>query len=793
MANAEVEDGQPPTDFLKLTPSMFGISVESFTPVSSNQKEKSRLAQIKARRRSSIGVRGSPETNTLIRFIAQQKMKNVSQQQTPTGSPFLPRVASTLKQKMAAFQSLMDVEENNLCERIPKEDNSDGCVETGTFLADMGKENHPPVTSPAPSKRRRVGSQEVCEVEISESRPPALHLNLTELKGEDEPSPPAATSVEEATASLVSPPPFDVQDDIAEDQSSGQQKKPLIASQPQPSCLNRVQFTPSQPQMKPTGEEVKKKRVHFGDPLPPEFFDKNLPPSTPLQKGGTPARAQTPGGDLKLRSLLKTPQRNELSTPVVGQEFGSPVDVGASPKLSMPRNRRMKSLGDDPEMEDGKIFFSSMEELDSVFMTEAEYMRDPQKDLNAAFQEETLSPLPTVTETRLNPTAQTDDLNVSEPLPKMEELPQVCPEAQTGARTSNRKRTSSAALESTSEAPARSRGQKRKLSDAEPVKRSTRSAAKSAAGKMKASTTARHWRKEVNRSLYSDREYASKLPTLSPITESLSFITGSPSAEQSPAAAGPDEDPGVTQELGRSRDNSNVNCVASEDDAQVPEDSPEDSPASTNSGAEGAGEEGSESNVVESQSSVCGLNEGLKTGDDQTELSATVLADVLLSSEAVTVPEGGPHVPDSDEPQCPDAPTEARLPVSKGQTKRKPGRRRRSSVRVSEALNDAEEEETPSSQSLGCDSKDGSQEPSVTLAPWQTQVDFESVFKPVATRGQRSVRRSLRNQHISDDGSSSGGGLAWLPHTSSKSSEEPRRRSRSRRPPAEAQESQQSS
>lgn len=45
--------------------------------------DKSRVAQLKARRRSSVGVRGSPETNSLIRFMAQQRIKSASSCQTP--------------------------------------------------------------------------------------------------------------------------------------------------------------------------------------------------------------------------------------------------------------------------------------------------------------------------------------------------------------------------------------------------------------------------------------------------------------------------------------------------------------------------------------------------------------------------------------------------------------------------------------------------------------------------------------------------------------------------------------
>lgn len=74
------------------------------------------------------------------------------------------------------------------------------------------------------------------------------------------------------------------------------------------------------------------------------------------------------------------------------------------------------------------------------------------------------------------------------------------------------------------------------------------------------------------------------------------------------------------------------------------------------------------------------------------------------------------------------------------------------------------------------------------LAPWQDHFNFEDVFKPVVARGQRSVRRSLRNQSNPENGSG-GAGLAWLPHTSPDSAKETRRRTRGRRlsgaPPAQ--------
>lgn len=97
----------------------------------------------------------------------------------------------------------------------------------------------------------------------------------------------------------------------------------------------------------------KKKQVHFGEPLPPEFFDKNLPPSTPLQKGGTPARAPTPAGSLQLRSVLKTPQTSESNTPHHQLELYSPSEFGASPTLEISHKRRR--LSEEADGEDGKV------------------------------------------------------------------------------------------------------------------------------------------------------------------------------------------------------------------------------------------------------------------------------------------------------------------------------------------------------------------------------------------------------------------------------------------------------
>lgn len=91
---------------------------------------------------------------------------------------------------------------------------------------------------------------------------------------------------------------------------------------------------------------VKKKQVRFGGPLSPELFDKNLPPSTPLKKGGTPALPATPGGGLQPRSVLKTPQRSDSEDQL---ELLSLAGFGASPMFSMPRKHRVAQEREDGE------------------------------------------------------------------------------------------------------------------------------------------------------------------------------------------------------------------------------------------------------------------------------------------------------------------------------------------------------------------------------------------------------------------------------------------------------------
>ncbi|KAG7489035.1 hypothetical protein JOB18_003307 [Solea senegalensis] len=840
-------------NFCTLTPRQFGISVQSFTPAPpSNCKDKSRLAQIKARRRSSVGVRGSPETNSLIRFMAQQRMKTPTTQHTSEhvrNSPFLPRVPSTLRQKMASFQGLMDVEESEVCGLMPEQDNNTGeCIKTRDCLSDgSSKENHPPV-----KRRRCLAPLESAVVQIRKASAPVLQFKFKEQEEAEVPVPqvltprpmPPSETVKETQAVLISPPLHveselqpcspskNQQDGVFELQSLNRPPADDPASPPHPVSPFHITSLPSVLEMKPTGKDdstglsavKRKKKVHFGGPLSPELFDKNLPPSTPLQKGSTPARAPTPGGGLLLRSLLKTPQRSVAQTPQAQPDYSDHAEFGASPTLALPRNFRTRPVGEESEEAGEKIVFPSLEEIDSAQSNDSEYTWDSQPlNLNAAFNEESPSHIVTESESEPITASQVDVLGEPASLPEKEKQPEA-----TAVRSHTRRKKSEPGCESTSEAPADSSSRKRKRTqESEPVKRSTRSAAKMASGKMKKTTTAtRQWKKDVDRSLYGSREFASKNPSLSPITELLSLFSQSPATQPTPSISCT-EHTAPNAETHLSPENINNTEVtgdlaethalenASEDSAPSPDSNKRCSTGKGRklSGPRSRGRGRKNRKVGVSDCDWLSEEPGEQTGGTTPELcedqtSTNPLCHTALEQAAVDIELNDETRADArsthsdgklESPASPDS-----FPISGEELNSSSqqhaaehfGRNSANGQVVQEW--DEQVKDQPSheveekrqgdrtakqhdgnSRSGSC-SQEEERVFDEDLAPWQADFNFEDVFKPVATRGQRSVRRSLRNQS-SIVSSSGGAGLAWLPRTSPESSKGARRRTRGRR------------
>ncbi|XP_076126578.1 cell division cycle-associated protein 2 isoform X3 [Alosa pseudoharengus] len=464
-----------PLDFPHATPLQFGITTNSFS-VPSKLQDKSRVSQLKARRRSTIGVRGSPETNALIRYIAKQRM----QASSPTTEHLrlqssLPRT-QTLKQKMAAFQIVMeeDDEEGKLELMITpgKSDQKLECIGAGNTHSDkldslLGKENRvtPGYLSPAtppPSKRVYRGPLQECEGKI---------------RGATFSAPQEKVQV------------FDFQSIAHQDTTFHRQVQHMpfpVLSQQTKASLNRR----DEPGV---SSVTKKKRVRFGAPLSPEFFDKTLPPSTPLQKGGTPFRQPVSAGS-NLRPLLKTPQRNEAS--IQQPDFNSPGAADGSPTLSQTKVLQGTVSSDivfrDTEDEVPRLVLEENAEVELVTeLNSAGISEDASSDelrgsqahvVTSLFQAEPFLEEQTGAELKLvsSPQQQQEQQEQQQPPPPPSPPPLQHEEPQQDPATSS--------------SPARPRGRKRKQPSAEAAaaveseppserKRPSRTASTSASGK----------------------------------------------------------------------------------------------------------------------------------------------------------------------------------------------------------------------------------------------------------------------------------------------------------------------
>ncbi|XP_056602166.1 cell division cycle-associated protein 2 isoform X2 [Triplophysa dalaica] len=780
MEVAEAMDSRPPlaalslsqqnteadVDFSKLTPSQFGISTQSFLP-SSKIKDKSRLAQLKARRRSTIGVRGSPETNSLICFRAKQAAKTPPR--TPQlfqGSPFVSRCDS-LKKKMEAFQCLMEDDEEKDEQRKEEE-----CVER-TLGQDSQNEKEiklitqspSPFVTPPPSKKRCRAPRGECEDKITET---AL------------PCPTLTTQEEQRMQSSESHRPLP---ELCSDSKNELISSPML-SRPEimPSDVNEI-------------SSVRKKRVRFGLPLSPEFFDKTLPPSTPLQKGGTPMCPPSSTG--KKRSLLKTPQRFE--GPLPQPDFNSPQSNGASPIFVI--DRRTTGLVYSDDVFD-KIGFPSMDE-ESPSNTPSENCKD------------TLS-----AEDQGQPQAQDSEVmnaafQVDEDEPSASQMEEKLPSATSGqppalstevdlqsVGTSEQQLSFNASTQ-----PTRSRCRKRKQpgENVSEKRKSSRTAAASASGKMKnltAGVKKRFGTKEVNRSLYGKRDFASKNPLLSPIFETKSAnFSSTPTQTPSEKLPGAVKDDIQTPTLLHSQTDrltlsdatltneiKQTSSPAYQSDTGMtllePSASTESPAGRVNSGSKalkarrGSGRparqrrsSGTTKRRKFSSSAIDSVELEGETGEiDSHELFEAIGLNQnnsdgleLHESEHSETPNVVPNDPMSTER------SEQKTPKRCGQVQKV---LKSPCVKIHVAL---EADERIVDETEFSDSKAAPTEP--TLASWQqTDFNIDDILKPVA-KSRGSVRRSLRNRRSVD---LKAVGLAWVDHTSPEFSKVGRRRTRGR-------------
>ncbi|KAA0716796.1 Cell division cycle-associated protein 2 [Triplophysa tibetana] len=757
-------------DFSKLTPSQFGISTQSFLP-SSKIKDKSRLAQLKGRRRSTIGVRGSPETNSLICFRAKQAAKTPPR--TPQlfqGSPFLSRCDS-LKKKMEAFQCLMEDDEEKDEQRKEEEsvERTLGQDSQNEKEIKLTMQSPSPFVTPPPSKKRCRAPRGECEDKITETQLPCPTLTTQQDQ---------RMQFSESHRPL----PELCSDSKNELLSSPMLSKPEIV----PSDVNEI-------------SSVRKKRVRFGAPLSPEFFDKTLPPSTPLQKGGTPMCPPSSTG--KKRSLLKTPQRFE--GPLPQPDFNSPQNNGASPVFVI--DRRTTGLVYSDDVFD-KIDFPSMDE-ESSSSTPSENCKELKDTLSA--------------EDPGQPQAQdSEDMNaafqVDEDEPSASQMEEKVPSATNGlppalsavevdlqsVGTSEQQLSFNASTQ-----PTRSRCRKRKQpgENVSEKRKSSRTAAASASGKMKnltAGVKKLFGTKEVNRSLYGKRDFASKNPLLSPIFETTSANfrstpTQTPSEKlpgagkddiQTPTVLHSQTDPLILSDATLTNEIEQTSSPVFQSDTGMtflePSASTESSAGRGNSGSKalktrrGSGRparqrrsSGATKRRKFSSSAIDSVKLEGETGDSDSHDLTEAIGLNQINSDGLELHE-------SENSETPNVvPND---PISTERSEQKTPKRcgrfqkvlKTPCVKIDVAL---EADERIVDETEFSDSKAPPTEPA--LASWQqTDFNIEDILKPVA-KSRGSVRRSLRNRRSVD---LQAVGLAWVDHTSPEFGKVGRRKTRGR-------------
>ncbi|XP_060011679.1 cell division cycle-associated protein 2 isoform X3 [Lagenorhynchus albirostris] len=152
---------QSPLNFSTVTVEQLGITPESFVK---NSSGKSSSYLKKSRRRSTVGVRGSPETNHLIRFIAQQRnLKNASlTKNSPCqGSPVLYRNVHSLREQISAFQSAFhSIKENAKMTDCPELSETEGefKITGSTKKESLGECQQCEFPANLSSKRQRISS-----------------------------------------------------------------------------------------------------------------------------------------------------------------------------------------------------------------------------------------------------------------------------------------------------------------------------------------------------------------------------------------------------------------------------------------------------------------------------------------------------------------------------------------------------------------------------------------------------------------------------------------------------------
>uniref|UniRef100_A0A8C2YR89 Cell division cycle associated 2 n=1 Tax=Chinchilla lanigera TaxID=34839 RepID=A0A8C2YR89_CHILA len=272
-----------PLNFSTVTVEELGITPESF--VNSSGKSSSYLK--KSRRRSAVGARGSPETNHLIRFMAQQRaLKSAEKSPLAQGSPFqvssgVHRNVNSLRERISAFQlAFHSVKEKEKMAPCPETSEAEEGLETTGLAQKEGQGGfwQPGFPGEFSSKRRKISSESSSEDRLSRAARTGSQT-------------PRADADRACAAGISVALAEEHQNNLCDDGMPPSLASDLLNCHKEQKAEDEENYkVPALLNMR------KRKRVTFGEELSPEVFDESLPANTPLRKGGTPARQRDLSG-----------------------------------------------------------------------------------------------------------------------------------------------------------------------------------------------------------------------------------------------------------------------------------------------------------------------------------------------------------------------------------------------------------------------------------------------------------------------------------------------------------------
>ncbi|XP_025937568.1 cell division cycle-associated protein 2 isoform X7 [Apteryx rowi] len=527
-----------PVDFATVTIAEFGITPESFAKQSIEKSP----ASLKFRRRSTIGVRGSPENNTLIRYLAQQR-RNRQKELSTQASPFNYQNAGSLKDKIRAFQtSFKSVQEDEgkigfsgLSQVADASQEAGYCLFFLLLLLTDAAQNKVPFTKERSQDQWSENLMSVYSGDDSKQ-------NFTDSDKAD-------TKICSTWSSC--------QDVIVTEPAAAVSKKLICEQQKPVEFLEAVLIKDiletshdsspdcvTKEDRSNVTSDLSRKKVSFAEELSLEIFDETKPPITPLQTGNVFLNEHIQSGS-RLRSLLKkTPVKQimdgmKVSDNPVDRRGGESLKVCSTTNIcellqaeeteqrsSEKRKKKKVTFGEDlsPEIFDktlpantplrkGATPVRHPESQSNSPFTGSSLTKEPLSQPNFDCSDECIEPLQELVE---------DYVAVEDYVENMEETGRSFMR-RTRSYTERKYSTISEGIDfsiskttSTKNTNDAKNPRKNKF---QRQKNITASAAKKTPRVKHTSYGKRRRKKKVKKSLYGEREMASKKPLLSPIPE----------------------------------------------------------------------------------------------------------------------------------------------------------------------------------------------------------------------------------------------------------------------------------